>query len=591
MDKEKFRELLQSFEQLSFKPEISSSASISVNLGAIGGGMDSDFETDSPSPRVLSKKGSSATFSVGSGLSNIGLGNSLSRRGSTDALFPAEMTTPDVDEFLALVSDNGTSFPELESTHPLLDHGQFRKPDYVASNKEQMHAQQQLYTAARFRFTASVVARLYFQLDNILKDRNLVNRGVRIKLTRLETDLVSLCSAGLIEAGQLEARAQRFEEEEVTTNVSVKKERQPPPNGAQPPVEMPLGARIKKYAHEWANVTSDPWVLAAVSEGVRFEFSENPVYVTPPEPEYSAEQSAAIEKVIRWDLGDKVIEEIPYNPQLFVSYMYTLPIGGKLKSLVEFRQLNMYLEAGNIKFEEPPSLSSLVCKNDWIARINIKCAYPSIPIHPEHQRFVVFKYDERYYQYRAMPFGISVANRVFTKLLSAALQPLIRDQGYRATLHIDEICLLNSSWTELTEQTKTLCSHLEALGFLINKSNSDLVPQQNQRFLGFVFNTLEGVIQFPKDQIKKVRRAATNARNSEINAKHLASLLGKLRSIMPAIGPELWRIQEIDRCLQDSITTPESWNDTVTLTPCALDDLGWICDNMLSRKSMPFASC
>ncbi|ORX67440.1 hypothetical protein DL89DRAFT_225663, partial [Linderina pennispora] len=139
-----------------------------------------------------------------------------------------------------------------------------------------------------------------------------------------------------------------------------------------------LGARIREFSRAWTGVTADPWVLETVTHGLQFDFVMEPEHVEPAMPEYSNEEREAIEKVVRWDLGDRC------------------------------RPINKYLEAGNYVAKELPSLLSLMHPGDHITRINIKCAYMSVPIHKDHQRYLVFGFDGKYYQYRTLPFGISV---------------------------------------------------------------------------------------------------------------------------------------------------------------------------------------
>ena len=49
-------------------------------------------------------------------------------------------------------------------------------------------------------------------------------------------------------------------------------------------VSAPVGARLQGFAHEWAAVTSDQWVLSTVTEGYRLEFTTPPLWGTPCDP-------------------------------------------------------------------------------------------------------------------------------------------------------------------------------------------------------------------------------------------------------------------------------------------------------------------
>ncbi|PIA17683.1 hypothetical protein COEREDRAFT_85951 [Coemansia reversa NRRL 1564] len=462
MDKDRFRELLQSFEQLSVKPEADAEADIDSDAAGIE-------IPEQHSRRVLS--------------------------------IPRETAPPvqsDIEIFMSEVQDNSILFSELELTSTLPDIDAF-KPNTMSRLTEgssdatmRVSVQQQLDSASRFRFVAGMLAQLWSQADGMSRDRT-AGKGSRTSLANIKRDMVTLCAASLAEAGQMEAHAsagkaqngfgQRHNEDHHHKNlVGLSEPLQSDNTSTQKTVdEVTLGGRILEFSSSWTAVTADSWVLQTVAEGLRLDFAASPEPAGNTEAEYTLDDRAAIERVIRWDLGDKVIEEIPYRPELFVSHIYTLRIA-------------------------------------------------------------------------------------------------------------DDICLMHSSYDELVTQTTRLSRHLLGLGFLINSSTSNLEPLQSQRFLGFEFNTVEGMFYFPRDQIKKVRRAVHTARSTPITAKQLAALLGKVRSIMPAVGPDVAQICELEKCLDASIISPNAWDEIVSLSPSALAEINWLCDNILSLRSMPFSN-
>ncbi|KAJ2542815.1 hypothetical protein IWW35_005580, partial [Coemansia sp. RSA 1878] len=175
MDKDKFRELLQSFEQLAVKPEA-------------GGGA--EFDSDIPVSLTLEPK-----YRRVSGAIN------------------AEPQYPDIDSLMAEVSDAGVSFPELEATHPPPNNDAFQPSEALKSigsggnTIAEMRTQQQLHTASRFRFIAGLMAQLWLQSESMARDRT-ASLCLRNKMAKMKSDLVDICSASLIEAGQIESQAQ-----------------------------------------------------------------------------------------------------------------------------------------------------------------------------------------------------------------------------------------------------------------------------------------------------------------------------------------------------------------------------------------------
>ncbi|KAJ2863083.1 hypothetical protein FB639_005320, partial [Coemansia asiatica] len=153
MDKDKFRELLQAFEQLSVKPEAGADGEVEAEVAATPG-----------TPILISRK-----------FSSMQIADSLphqQHQNQQQQHHHKQQATLDIDRFLDIVRENGTSFPELEATHPPPHCEEFKPSAILKSIAAEeyngvagMRIQQQLHTASRFRFTAGLAARLYFQLS------------------------------------------------------------------------------------------------------------------------------------------------------------------------------------------------------------------------------------------------------------------------------------------------------------------------------------------------------------------------------------------------------------------------------------------
>ena len=51
-------------------------------------------------------------------------------------------------------------------------------------------------------------------------------------------------------------------------------------------------------------------------------------------------------------------------------------------------------------------------------------AYFHLPIAPHHRPYLRFAFEGRAYQYRVLPFGLSIAPMIFTRCIRAALAPI-----------------------------------------------------------------------------------------------------------------------------------------------------------------------
>ena len=64
----------------------------------------------------------------------------------------------------------------------------------------------------------------------------------------------------------------------------------------------------------------------------------------------------------------------------------------------------------------------------WLASIDLKDAYFHIPIYRGHWKYLRFCIAGKVYQFLVLPFGLSSAPRVFTKIL-LALIAYLHSQG------------------------------------------------------------------------------------------------------------------------------------------------------------------
>lgn len=178
------------------------------------------------------------------------------------------------------------------------------------------------------------------------------------------------------------------------------------------------------------------------------------------------------------------------------------------------------------------------------------------------------------YQYRSLAFGLNVAPRLFSKLMRYAIEPL-RQEGIRLVYYLDDICLLGKSKEELTTTSQKVIAHLQKLGFIINMEKSVLIPSQMQEFLGFQFNTKKMKITVPIQKINRLlQRIKQASQPVQRSCRWIAGLLGKVISMIPAIGEALLHIRYLQRDLAKSLQlNHQNWERPCYLSRQSLQEL------------------
>jgi hypothetical protein len=103
-----------------------------------------------------------------------------------------------------------------------------------------------------------------------------------------------------------------------------------------------------------------------------------------------------------------------------------------------------------------------------MATIDLKDAYYSIPMAPDHQKYLKFTWKGKLYQYTCLPNGLACAPRLFTKLLKPVYSHL-RQKGYISCAYIDDCYLQGDTFEECKENVETTVELFQRLGFTINQ--------------------------------------------------------------------------------------------------------------------------
>ncbi len=167
---------------------------------------------------------------------------------------------------------------------------------------------------------------------------------------------------------------------------------------------------------------------------------------------------------------------------------------------------------------------------DWFAAIDLKDAYFHVSILPRHRPFLRFAFEGRAYQYKVLPFGLSLSPRVFTKVLEAALVPL-REAGIRVLNYLDDWLILAQSRALLCEHRDTVLSHLSRLGLRVNWEKSKLSPVQRISFLGMELDSVNLTARLSVERAQSMLKCLESfQRKRAVPLKHFQRLLGHMAS-------------------------------------------------------------
>lgn len=262
----------------------------------------------------------------------------------------------------------------------------------------------------------------------------------------------------------------------------------------------------------------------------------------------------------------------------FVSstFLVDKPNGGK-RFILNLKALNVFIRPFHFKMEDYRTALKLISKDCLMTKIDLENAYFLVPIEEKFRKYLRFYFKNILYEFNVLPFGLSIAPYIFTKLLKPALS-FLRQNGITCVAYIDDFLLIADNHLHSQLNTAFTLSTLESLGFLINHEKSSLVPNTTCKFLGFILNSSRMTIELPEDKRKKVNSWLLMILGlKKIKIRRFAQFLGLLISVCPAFKyAKLYtRIFEREKFLALKAARNNNYNETMILSNCLKKDLEW----------------
>ncbi|XP_015763048.1 PREDICTED: uncharacterized protein LOC107342108 [Acropora digitifera] len=217
----------------------------------------------------------------------------------------------------------------------------------------------------------------------------------------------------------------------------------------------------------------------------------------------------------------------------------------------------------------------------FMASIDLKDAYCTVPIFHAHQKYLKFIYNGTLYQYTCMANGLSCAPRVFTKLLKPVYATL-HNLGYLSLGYIDDSYLQGDTSSECLENVKVTASLFKKVGFHLHPTKSVIIPTQRLTFLGFVLDSNDMTVTPTESKIQKVVTACQHLLpKPHPTITEVAEVIGLLVSNFPGAqyGPLHYRSVESDK-IQALKINKGNYKSHMQLTSSSIADLKWWIANM-----------
>lgn len=334
---------------------------------------------------------------------------------------------------------------------------------------------------------------------------------------------------------------------------------------------------LAAYSHKWHELTSDPEILETVT-GQHIEFDTVPMQEKPfMQTKLSDIQTESVDLEIAQLLKKGVIQPSKHEAGEFISTIFTRPKkDGTHRMILNLKSFNANVTHHHFKMDNIWSAIRLMKPGCYMASIDLKDAYYTVPICKEHQKFLKFQWKGNLYQYVCFPNGLALCPRKFTKLLKPIFS-ILRQQGHISVAYIDDSWLTAENFTLCVRNVIDTTTLLDKVGFIIHPEKSVLLPTQTITFLGFVLNSTLMKVTLTPERALKLKNACKNLLAAASPCiRDVAQVLGLMASSFPGVmyGPLHHKFLEMDKTQALKINKG-SFDKNMSLSMEAITDLKW----------------
>ena len=179
---------------------------------------------------------------------------------------------------------------------------------------------------------------------------------------------------------------------------------------------LPVGARLQKFWQTWLDLGAGPKVVQILQEGYTLPFRIRPkltriptvisCYANPLRNSYLLE---ALHQL----LDKNAVEQVSNQTSLgFYNRLFLVPKpNNKWRPILDLSHLNQFLKVEKFKMETPETIRTSLLQGEWVTSVDFKDAYFHISIQEQSRKYLRFQVQDRTYQFKALPFGLSTGGQ------------------------------------------------------------------------------------------------------------------------------------------------------------------------------------
>lgn len=359
-----------------------------------------------------------------------------------------------------------------------------------------------------------------------------------------------------------------------------------------PPQEQFVKGKLRPKLLFWAKELNAPnHLLEVIKNGYKLPFIDTPVNRIFRNNKAALENNSFVSETIADLLKDGSVVQVEHCPQVVSPLSVSTDRAGKKRLILDLRYVNQHLYKERVSFDDWKTFENFVTENGVCYKFDLKKGYHHVEIFEDHQQFLGFSWGEglfrKYYVFTVLPFGLSTAPMLFTKLLRP-LVSLWHQKGINICVFLDDGAGTERYLSKAIRNATYVKKTLEQSGFVANTEKSIWNPTSSMIWLGIHVDFCKNVFTITKKRITYLREDIEKALRKRItSARKLSKLVGSIISTQFVLG-DITSLKT--RYLYKTIEDCTSWDAKIDIIefPNSYAEIKFWKDNLVRLNQREF---
>ena len=299
----------------------------------------------------------------------------------------------------------------------------------------------------------------------------------------------------------------------------------------------PIYVQVRDKLEVWKSLIDSNFAVSLITSGVKLKFKNPSASRGLLKKKINQRFMSVSNKLLLkpeidtlLDLGILSCCEVSNFSRYYENYIFPrVKPNGKVRIIFDMKSLNQKLSFKTFKNMKLSDLYPYFHDNSYACRLDLSNAYYHLGIADSCKKFLAFNFDNKIYTWNAMPFGLSEAPYLFSKVMECIITNLRIRYNLIIMFYLDDILILEKSYEACKMAIQLAIQFISSLGMSINYEKSISDPVQVITFLGVTLDLVNKTMSPSSDNIEKCIQRSISFRNRvKANRKAFKSLIGTL---------------------------------------------------------------